>query len=131
MLAAAGLFAKKSSESLVAFERLDSEKARLVTERDLTKRINNLADSIDASNKDRAKALQNVRDSVGDYDASWIQNFDAVWGAVSDEWFKGMDLTHDEEAQLRGMAESNAPNDLSSGRTPSNLTDRVASELKQ
>ncbi len=99
------LFATKAAEAMVAETRVDAEQGRKEIENQINVMIDNIVGQINQLEDDKAGALQKVRDQVGEFDISWLDDRDAVWDVYSNEWFKGQDMTFEEEAEARQLFE--------------------------
>ncbi len=100
VLQAASLFAQRAGDLAVAQGAADAEAARFQVESDLTKQINDLAERVQQLQDDKADALKRLEDSIPEYDSRWLQDEEAVWGVLMDQYFAGKDYTFEQRAEL-------------------------------
>lgn len=100
------IFAQKAADAVTANTAVDAEEARTGIEWQIQQQIDKIVGQVEQLQADKLDAMQKVRDTVGDYDIAWLDDYDAVRDVFIDKWFDGQDLTIEERAEFRSMFES-------------------------
>ena len=106
VLRAGQIFAQKAADAAVAETAVGADEARTKIELQINGQIQSIADAVQNLEDEKAAALQAVRDKIGEYDSSWVNDPDTVWESYLAEYMKGKDLTFEEEAELRNAFEN-------------------------